>query len=263
MRECLAENDLRTLMNIVGSGFEDDPTPGLPWAVLDGLRTLIGCDAIALCELDLPQRTTLILQAFDDTEPSLTLDFGDESDDPYWEVMRDFLPCSYHANGGDIARVVKWSDFYTLNELRQTRHWAEMCPDFAKYSMIMAMPTAPGRTRRILIWRDDGSDFGERERLLMQLLRPHLYEVYLDTQRRRQVIPKLSRRELEVLRARGARAQQRRHRAGAVRRRQHGPQAPGAHLRPHRCALAGGGGRIGVAAHQVTWTRDLRMAYSR
>ena len=37
------------------------------------------------------------------------------------------------------------------------------------------------------------------DRLVLQLLRPHLHEVYLDAERRRHGIPHLSRRELEVL----------------------------------------------------------------
>ena len=42
-------------------------------------------------------------------------------------------------------------------------------------------------------------DFSERDRLVLQLLRPHLHEVYLDAERRRRGIPHLSRREREVL----------------------------------------------------------------
>ena len=37
------------------------------------------------------------------------------------------------------------------------------------------------------------------DRLVLQLLRPHLHEVYLDAERRRHGIPQLSPRELEVL----------------------------------------------------------------
>jgi DNA-binding CsgD family transcriptional regulator len=44
-----------------------------------------------------------------------------------------------------------------------------------------------------------GRDFIERDRLVLQLLRPHLHEVYLDAERRRHGTPHLSRREREVL----------------------------------------------------------------
>ena len=43
-------------------------------------------------------------------------------------------------------------------------------------------------------------DFTERDRLVVELLRPHLWEIYVDAQRRRRHIPQLSTREWEVLR---------------------------------------------------------------
>ena len=56
-----------------------------------------------------------------------------------------------------------------------------------------------GRVRRVGFWRSN-RDFSERDRLALQLLRPHLQEVYLEAERRRRGIPHLSRREVEVLR---------------------------------------------------------------
>jgi DNA-binding CsgD family transcriptional regulator len=50
----------------------------------------------------------------------------------------------------------------------------------------------------VTFWRSN-RDFSERDRLALQLLRPHLHEVYLDAERRRHGIPHLSRREREVL----------------------------------------------------------------
>ena len=53
--------------------------------------------------------------------------------------------------------------------------------------------------RKISFWRGSGADFSERDRLLVELLRPHLWEIYFEGQRRRQPLPHLSRREWEVL----------------------------------------------------------------
>ena len=63
----------------------------------------------------------------------------------------------------------------------------------------VTLPTLPGNTRTVAFFRDSGADFTERDRLALQLLRPHLYEVYLDAERRRHGVPHLSRREHEVL----------------------------------------------------------------
>ncbi len=197
MTELLMEKDLRVLMELVGAGREDAPTRGIPWAAMAGLRTLIGCDAVSFCELDLPHHNTLTFQGTDGE--FIKVDMGD-ADDPYWEVSRGFLPCEYHEKGDHLTAVVKYSDFYTMSELRNTPFMADELAGGASICvMIAAMPTAPGRTRRVMLWRDGEKDFSERDRLIMQILRPHLYELYLGSQRRLQGIPRLSRREVEVL----------------------------------------------------------------
>jgi DNA-binding CsgD family transcriptional regulator len=66
-------------------------------------------------------------------------------------------------------------------------------------SLFVGLPTVPGHTRRVLLWREEGSDFSERDRVVMELLRPHLYEVLLDAERRRSGVPVLTPRAWEVL----------------------------------------------------------------
>ena len=65
-------------------------------------------------------------------------------------------------------------------------------------TLFVPLPAGPGQTRRVGFWRTN-RDYSERDRLVLQLLRPHLHEVYLDAERRRHGIPHLSRREQEVL----------------------------------------------------------------
>jgi DNA-binding NarL/FixJ family response regulator len=62
----------------------------------------------------------------------------------------------------------------------------------------IAFPCAPGHMRKISFWRS-GPDFSERDRMVAQLLRPHLWEIHVESQRRRRDRPHLSRREWEVL----------------------------------------------------------------
>jgi DNA-binding CsgD family transcriptional regulator len=150
-------------------------------------------------ELDLVGRLNRTQQGIDYGEQEL--EFDGPTDPSFWELEPTFLPCHYSIDSGDFTSVVRWSDFYTPSELRNTPMFAEIFgPTGAKHSMLAAMPTAPGHTRRILLYRDSGSDFTERDRLVLQLLRPHLYETYLDARRRQNGVPRLSAREFEVLR---------------------------------------------------------------
>ena len=63
-----------------------------------------------------------------------------------------------------------------------------------------------GTSRRV--WADraavlrpgPGPDFSERDRAVLTLLRPHLYQAYLDAERRRHPVPRLTPRHWELLR---------------------------------------------------------------
>jgi DNA-binding NarL/FixJ family response regulator len=61
------------------------------------------------------------------------------------------------------------------------------------------LPAPPGRSLRLLLRRDSGG-FTERDKLLVELLRPHLHAVYQDAQRRRTSAPRLTARQWELLR---------------------------------------------------------------
>jgi DNA-binding CsgD family transcriptional regulator len=198
MTEVLSDRDLRALVTFVEESRRDEPDGVMPWAVLDGLSKLIRCDSVGFTEFDPPHGTFLTDQWSECGDHFLERDIVDP-DDPYWSLWRDFLPCGYPERTGDRRSVVLYSDFYTQKQLAATPFMIEMGGSPKMRRMATRLPVQPGRTRRILIDRDSGADFSERDRLVLQLLRPHLYEIYLDAQCRRDGVPRLSRRELEVL----------------------------------------------------------------
>jgi DNA-binding CsgD family transcriptional regulator len=51
----------------------------------------------------------------------------------------------------------------------------------------------------LLLFRGPGPDFSDRDRALLVLLRPHLQQAYLDAERRRRPVPRLTRRQNELL----------------------------------------------------------------
>ena len=61
------------------------------------------------------------------------------------------------------------------------------------------LPAPPSRSLRLLLRRDSGG-FTERDKLLVEVLRPHLHAVYQDAQRRRTGVPRLTARQWELLR---------------------------------------------------------------
>ena len=200
----LRERDLRVLTAVVEDGLRDDPGEAMPWAVLDRLLQLIPCMEVTFNEVDLREQTPVTLQSLDeDRERSVACYVAkqDAAYPEYWVHRAHFLPSSYLDSSGDTVSVVRHSDFYTLPALKNHPFHTEYLRDELGTHVIMVpLPPSPGRVRRLIFGRDSGPDFSERDRLVLQLLRPHLHEVYLDAERRRRGIPHLSRREVEVLR---------------------------------------------------------------
>jgi DNA-binding CsgD family transcriptional regulator len=57
----------------------------------------------------------------------------------------------------------------------------------------------PGRHARLVLHRGPGPDFSERDRALLVLLRPHLYQACLDVERHRHPVPRLTPRQNDLL----------------------------------------------------------------
>lgn len=201
MPETLTERDLHALMAVVEEGRRDEPTEGLPWAALEELFKLVPCDSVSLPEVDLVRERGVFFQGLAAVDRLLTHEPEDDSSaEDYWDWMRAFLPCTHARRSGDFATVVQWSDFYTRAELRNQPLYAEvMVHEGTKHAMHASLPAMPGRYRKISFWRTSDSEFTERDRLVVELLRPHLWELLLESQRRLHRVPELTPREWEVL----------------------------------------------------------------
>jgi DNA-binding CsgD family transcriptional regulator len=197
----LRERDLRALTAVVEDGLRDEPGEAMPWVVLDRLHELVPSNGVQFNEYDL-QKPSILTGQLSVDGGYRNIEFGDDLDHEarFWEFREAFLPYR-PVRAGDVTSVIRWSDFYTTFELKNAPFYAEYIAGWSmdKYSISVPLPAPPGRTRRVGFWRSN-RDFSERDRLVLQLLRPHLHEVYLDAERRRRGIPHLSRREVEVLR---------------------------------------------------------------
>lgn len=197
----LPEGDLRALLAVVEDGRGDAPGPGLPWAVLDGLATLITCDEVEFCELDLVGHGPSVQQSvFGGGSRYVELEQVSDlsANDVYEERYQRFPARSCSA--GDTATVTRWSDIFSSSELRREPLYADFFrTSGVKHVMSVDLPCLPGRTRRILFWRHSGTDFTNRDKLILELLRPHLDEVCRQARRRRDGTPRFTDREWQVV----------------------------------------------------------------
>ena len=195
----LRERDLRALTVVVEDGVRDDPGPAVPWAVLHRLHQLIPADAVMFEEADLRNRQPVAYQFLIDGGRQDAF-LGPEPEVPpeVWAAHEAFLPYTYWARTGDMA-AVRWSDFYSQTELKNQPHYDLVRQDSTtRYGIVVPLPAPAGWIRKVGFFRTH-RDFSERDRLALQLLRPHLHGVYLDAERRRHGVPHLSPREREIL----------------------------------------------------------------
>jgi DNA-binding CsgD family transcriptional regulator len=193
----LRERDLRALTAVIEDGLRDDPGPAVPWAVLRRLHQLIPADAVLFEEADPQNRQPIADQILYDGEHEWF--DGPELPAPeVWVARGAFLPYTYWSRTDDAA-AVRWSDFYAQTELKNQPFYDMRHQDSAmRYAINVPLLAAAGWIRRVGLFRTH-RDFNERDRLVLQLLRPHLHEVYLDAERRRTGVPYLTRRERDIL----------------------------------------------------------------
>jgi DNA-binding CsgD family transcriptional regulator len=185
--------DFDRVLRLVTDGYDDDADDVLPLSLLTGLKELIPCDVLSSSELDVGQHVTCAVQELpgdDDVGPD---------DAPFWAHYWDALACSYPDRTGDTRSITKLSDFYTDQEFRASPMYCDYLGQTGMLrEMMLCLRVGPGRTHRLLFWRGPGSDFTERDRALLILLRPHIVTAYRDGARRREM-PQLTDRQWELL----------------------------------------------------------------
>ena len=188
-----SDRDLRALAAIVSEDRTDLPGgEGLPPSLLADLMGQIRCDGLSLDGWDTGRQRCWFSQEI----PSGDARIGFEGqDEVYWENHLDCQHCSYTARTGDQRSVIKNSDFYSARQWHSTG----MYTDFMRllgleHSLMVCLPSALPPTA------GPGPGFSERDRAVLTLLGPHLDQAYLDAERRRIPVPRLTPRQNDLLR---------------------------------------------------------------
>jgi len=199
----IREGDVELLLQVIADGRNDDPGQKMPWALLEGLQTLIPCDlGVSYKHHDYVNCQPLVVQVATGEGLHEGPDYvgeavPDGSDEAFWHLWWSSI-CSYPQRSGDLVSVIHTGDFFPTERERLADPLSEVLEDL-KYAMIVSLPAPPGQARRVMFQRWSGPSFNERDRLVAGLLRPHLEEIWLDAERRRHGVPQLTPREWQVL----------------------------------------------------------------
>jgi DNA-binding CsgD family transcriptional regulator len=199
-----SDRDLSTLAAIVSQDRHDLPDgEGLPPSLLADLMGQIRCDVIAFEGFDSGRQETWFVQSIPDRGDAVVEDL----DPVHWQHYWNCQPCSYPDRTGDLRHIVKVADFYTARQWHSIGTYCDIYrPQGFEYDLMLTLPATPGpgnepgRTLRLFLFRGPGLDFSDRDRALLVLLRPHLHQAYLDAERHRHPVPRLTPRQNELLR---------------------------------------------------------------
>jgi len=199
-----SERDLRALAAIVSQDRPDPPAGGgVPESLLSDLMSQIRCDAAILLGFDSGRQAEWFTQSVPSPKPG-----REDLQRAYWTHYWNSRFCSYPGRSGDLHSITKITDFYSIRQWHSTGMYTDHDrPLGTEHCLMLCLPEAPPRTAagpgrhvRMYLARGPGPDFSERDRAVLTLLRPHLHQAYLDAERRRHPVPRLTARQRDLLR---------------------------------------------------------------
>jgi DNA-binding CsgD family transcriptional regulator len=208
----LSDRELSAMREIVhaakdGSTLRDGQ--GLPLAVLRALQQLVPCDELCVAGADwrvLGHYLDDSVFGADDEEVTRYVDQeplafdGAGPEHGFWGTFWVNV-CSRPERTGDYASVTRLSDFVSDRELRASQGYAEnLGPRGFLHEAIIVWPDGQGRTLRVLFFRSPGVDFDEKDRFVLELLRPHLMAAYAAPERTGDPVAHLTPHQRTILR---------------------------------------------------------------
>jgi len=171
----LSERDASAMLAVVSELKElVEPLP-FPPRLLARLNDLIESDGMGYSEVN-PIEQSSILQVWRnaDGEEEVLHGVRGTPEELWWQLRHTHPLCGYRTASGDWTTTRKVSDFATLSEFRRTDIYDAFYRDSIDHWLDVGLEAAPGKTRVFIFVRRGKPDFDERDRLVAELLQPHL-----------------------------------------------------------------------------------------
>lgn len=168
----LSTSDLEALLAFLGEANSVDGPEPFPRSLLASLRRLVPGEFVTYCELDRVRKVGIWAES----------DPADEDDGPgletYWRLRHQHPVCHFEDTTGNF-RALKISDFLSRAELRRREiYWEYLHFWGVEYELIVGLDAPLSHTKVFLFDRTGRRDFTERDRAVLDLLRPHLARIY-------------------------------------------------------------------------------------
>jgi DNA-binding CsgD family transcriptional regulator len=168
----LSAKDAERLLNFVAEAERLGGDQPFTAELLVELGHLVDADWVAYSELDRVRRRALLFVA------SSEEDCVEVEEELVWRVCLEEHPmCVRHQDGHFGA--MKLSDFLTRHELHRSwvyNNWFRL--GGVEHELVVAIPSPLWHTKTFIVDRPGGRDFTERDRLVLDLLQPHLARLW-------------------------------------------------------------------------------------
>jgi DNA-binding CsgD family transcriptional regulator len=180
----LPRRDLETTLGLLREAAAETGPDPFPSRLLDRLRELVGRGWVVYEEKDRAGGPQVFYEACARSwEREASYDW-DELERAYLRFRHQDPLCAYQERTGDLT-AHKLSDFVTRRQWERVELYVEYFRVVGvEERMQIGLSAAPPQQKKFLFFTD-GDDFGERERLLLNLLRPHLAALEAAARQRR------------------------------------------------------------------------------
>jgi len=192
--------DARGVLRFVEDAWSLAGERAFPLATLEALAELIPCDEIGYADLDRLARRQIDYSGTDGGDGDTTL---------FWEIIDDHPLCRHQLAYADFT-AKRLSDVIARRQLLHSRVYADWFrPAGIVAELEIGITPSRMRTRTFVLDRASG-DFSERDRALLEMVRPHLARIHDMTRLRCATagepddLERLTTREREVLELVGA-----------------------------------------------------------
>ena len=177
MVRTLGERDAAALASVTaGLAVLDDAEP-FPPHFLGRLAELIGSRDSCFCELGRSRLRTLFVAWWEDGDGASEVPVEEGSEgEAYWRLHHQHPVCGYRERTNDWTTAHAVSDFVTLREFQRTEIWNELYRDVPVNHWIDVGLRSNGNHTRMFLFTRGRGDFDERDRLVLDLLQPHLQQ---------------------------------------------------------------------------------------
>lgn len=119
----------------------------------------------------------------------------------FWQQFWEEDGCAGPVQTGDYSTLLHHAETSRTRAFANTPLGALYAAAGITDEVLVPMAPLTGTDRRLLLWREEGrSDFSEREKAMLALVRPHLAELHTRRDRDLRGEPNLTPRQWEVLR---------------------------------------------------------------